>query len=60
MHDRIAFYNAPFAIAEPRPIERMRHRADQTSGSAPRQSRVRIERDYVANARKVWSEGAQR
>src|ERR1019366_7534043 len=53
LHDCIALYNAPFASAEPWPIERMRHRTDETSGSTPRQARVCVERDYVANARKV-------
>src|SRR3990172_239908 len=53
LDDGIAFYNAPIASAEPWPIERMRHRADQASGSASRQACVCIERDDVANTRKV-------
>src|ERR1019366_4723945 len=54
LHDCIALYNTPFASAEPWPIERMRHRTDETSGSTPRQARVCIERDNVANTRKVY------
>src|SRR5580700_6607144 len=58
LHDCVALYNAPFAIAESWPIERVRHRADQSNGSALRQARVRIERDYIANACKVSREVA--
>src|SRR6266436_9861072 len=54
LDDGVAFHNAPFAIAETWPIERMRHRANQTNGSAPREARVCVERDHVANVRKVY------
>ena len=58
LDDRVAFHHTAFASAEPRPIERMRHRADQTRGSAPRQARVRIKRDDVANTGKICRDDA--
>ena len=50
LDDRISFHDAPFASAELRPIEGMRHRPHQTGRRAARQARVCIERDDVADA----------
>src|SRR6202035_6182938 len=61
LHDGIAFHNAPIASAEPWPIKRMRHSADQTGGSTPWQARVCIECNHVTNTREVcWGAPADR
>ncbi len=42
--------HAAAARIEPRTVERMRHLPDQALGRSPRESRVGVERDHVADA----------
>src|SRR5579872_105745 len=58
LDDCISLNYTPVAGAEPWPIERMRHRANQTGGSTSRQACVCVKRDHIANTSKVCSREA--
>ena len=49
LQHRIAFHDPAGGRVEARPVERMRHLADQAAHRVARQSRVGVERDDVAN-----------
>ncbi len=50
LQDAVAFDDAPAVGVEARPVERMRHLADQPARGVARQARVGVERDDVADA----------
>ena len=52
LQHRVALDDAPARRVEPRPIERMRHLADQAPHRVARQPRVGIERDDIAHIRR--------
>src|SRR4029079_491763 len=49
LQDAVAFRHTPGDSVEARLVERMRDDADETPGRVARQSRVRVERDAVAD-----------
>ena len=50
LQDAVALRHALHARVEPRPVERVRERADERARGVERQLRVRVERDDVAGA----------
>ena len=50
LHHAVAIYNPPQSRAELRPIQGMRHGADQARRSPARKSRIRVERDDVTHS----------
>ena len=51
LHDAVSRHDPGPGLVEDRPVQRMRHGADELSDGAPRKPRVAIEGDDVANAR---------
>ena len=50
LQHRIALDHAVAIRIQPRPVERMRHFADQAPGGSARQPGIGVERDHVTNA----------
>jgi hypothetical protein len=50
LKDRVAVHHAARAGVEHRPVQRMGHGADEAVDGAPRQARVGVEGDHVADA----------
>ena len=46
---RVALDDPPFSGIEARPVKRMRHLADKAPHRVPRQPRIGVKRDDVAN-----------
>ena len=58
LHHAIALDDAPRLRIETRPVERMRHLADQAADSVARQARIGVERDDIARVGRRERRGA--
>ncbi len=52
LQDTVAVHDPPGVRVEPRPVQRVRHGADEPVRGGSRQPRVGVERDHVAHARR--------
>ncbi len=52
LQNRVALHDAPVRKVQRRAVERMRHLSDESTGRVPRQPRIRVECQDVANVRR--------